>query len=385
MTSDNEALPAGAPARLTIDLTAIQDNVTRLKELAGAAQVLAVVKGDAYGHGLVPSAQAAVRGGATWLGVAQLAEAIKLRDAGIETPVISWLHAPGLDFDAAVERRIDVGVPAIWELEAVAAAARRVGTTARLHLKVDTGLARNGAYGTDWTDLVAAAGPLVAEGVVDVVGVFTHFACADSPEHPSVQAQQDKFADAVTDVERAGFDIEVRHMSNSAATLTRPSAAWDMVRPGLAVYGLSPVPQLGDPASFGLRPAMTASANITVVKRIPAGQGVSYGYTYVPDRETTVVDVPAGYADGVPRSASNVGPVQVAGARHTIAGRVCMDQFVVDVGDDEVRAGDPVLLFGPGTDGEPTAQDWADATDTISYEIVTRMSSRLPRIYLGGH
>ncbi len=385
MTPDNEALPAGAPARLTIDLTAIQDNVTRLKELAGAAQVLAVVKGDAYGHGLVPSAKAAVRGGATWLGVAQLAEAIKLRDAGIETPVISWLHTPGLDFDAAVERRIDVGVPAIWELEAVAAAARRVGTTARLHLKVDTGLARNGAYGTDWTDLVAAAGPLVAEGVVDVVGVFTHFACADSPEHPSVQAQQDKFADAVTDVERAGFNIEVRHMSNSAATLTRPSAAWDMVRPGLAVYGLSPVPQLGDPASFGLRPAMTASANITVVKRIPAGQGVSYGYTYVADRETTVVDVPAGYADGVPRSASNVGPVQVAGARHTVAGRVCMDQFVVDVGDDEVRAGDPVLLFGPGTDGEPTAQDWADATDTISYEIVTRMSSRLPRIYLGGH
>ncbi len=385
MSPDEEILPAGAPARLTIDLTAIQDNVARLKELAGAASVMAVVKGDAYGHGLLPSAKAAVRGGASWLGVAQLAEAIALREAGIETPVISWLHAPGLDFDAAVERRIDVGVPAIWELHAVAAAARRVGRSARVHLKVDTGLARNGAYGADWTDLVAAAGPLVAEGVLDVVGVFTHFACADEPEHPSVQAQQDKFADAVEDVERAGFDIEVRHMSNSAATLTRPSAAWDMVRPGLAVYGLSPVPQVGDPVSFGLRPAMTASANITVVKRIPAGQGVSYGYTYVPERETTVVNVPIGYADGVPRSASNVGPVQVAAARRTITGRVCMDQFVVDVGDDEVHAGDPVVLFGPGTGGEPTAQDWAEATDTISYEIVTRMSTRLSRIYVGNN
>lgn len=376
-------LPAGAPARLTIDLTAIRDNVTRLKELAGAAQVMAVVKGDAYGHGLVPSAQAAVRGGATWLGVAQLGEAIALRDAGIDVPVLSWLHAPGLDFTPAVERSIDLGVPAEWELGELAAVARRVGRAARVHLKVDTGLARNGAYGADWPLLVQAAQDLSAEGAIEVVGVFTHFAFADAPEHPTVRAQQEKFADAVRDVERAGFPIEVRHMSNSAATLTQPSAAWDMVRPGLAVYGLSPVPQLGDPGSFGLRPAMTASANVTVAKRIPAGQGVSYGHTYVPEKQTTVVDVPAGYADGVPRAASNVGPVQVAGVRHTVSGRVCMDQFVVDVGDQRVQAGDDVVLFGPGDGGEPTAQDWADATDTISYEIVTRMSSRLPRIYQG--
>lgn len=380
---DPGSLPGGAPVRLSIDVFAIRDNVARLKELAGDAQVMAVVKGDAYGHGLVPSARAALSGGATWLGVAQLAEAIALRDAGIEAPVLSWLHAPGLDFDPAVERGIDLGVPAIWELTAVAAAARRVGRAARVQLKVDTGLARNGAYGTDWTDLVRAAGPLAAEGVIEVVGVFTHFAFADAPEHPTVRAQQVKFADAVRDVERAGFPIEVRHMSNSAATLTQPAAAWDMVRPGLAVYGLSPVPQLGDPASFGLRPAMMASASVTVVKRIPAGQGVSYGHTYIAQRETTVVDVPAGYADGVPRAASGVGQVQIAGNRCTIAGRVCMDQFVVDVGDAPVQAGDPVVLFGPGDDGEPTAQDWAEATGTISYEIVTRMSSRLPRVYRG--
>lgn len=383
MSSHDTDLPAGAPARLTIDLTAIRDNVIRLKDLAGAAEVMAVVKGDAYGHGLVPSAQAAISGGATWLGVAQLAEAIALRDAGIETRVLSWLHAPGLDFAPALERDIDFGVPAEWELTELAAAARRIGRPARVQLKVDTGLARNGAYGADWPRLIRAAQPLSAEGVIEVVGVFTHFAFADSPDHPTVRAQQEKFADAVRDVERAGFPIEVRHMSNSAATLTQPSAAWDMVRPGLAVYGLSPVPQLGDPASFGLRPAMTASANITVAKRIPAGQGVSYGHTYVPEKETTVVDVPAGYADGVPRAASNVGPVHVAGVRHTVSGRVCMDQFVVDVGDQQVQAGDRVVLFGPGDGGEPTAQDWADATDTISYEIVTRMSSRLPRIYEG--
>ncbi len=383
MSFHDTDLPAGAPARLTIDLTAIRDNVIRLKELAGAAEVMAVVKGDAYGHGLVPSAQAAVHGGATWLGVAQLAEAIALRDAGIETRVLSWLHAPGLDFTPGLERDIDFGVPAEWELTELAAAARRIGRPARVQLKVDTGLARNGAYGADWPRLIQAAQPLSAEGVIEVVGVFTHFAFADSPDHPTVRAQQEKFADAVRDVERAGFPIEVRHMSNSAATLTQPSAAWDMVRPGLAVYGLSPVPQLGDPASFGLRPAMTASANITVTKRIPAGQGVSYGHTYVPEKETTVVDVPAGYADGVPRAASNVGPVQVAGVRHTVSGRVCMDQFVVDVGDQQVQAGDRVVLFGPGDGGEPTAQDWADATGTISYEIVTRMSSRLPRIYEG--
>ena len=378
-----DPLPARQPARLTIDLSAIRDNVARLKQLSGSAQVMAVVKGDAYGHGLVPSARAALRGGATWLGVAQLAEAICLRDAGIEARVLSWLHTPGLDFEPAVRRGIDLGISALWSLLAVAEAARAVGRPARVQLKVDTGLARNGAYGADWSQLVRAAGPLVAEGVLDVVGVFTHFAFADAPEHPTVRAQQEKFADAVRDVDRAGFDVEVRHMSNSAATLTQPSAAWDMVRPGLAVYGLSPVPHLGDPASFGLRPAMTVSADVALVKQIPAGQGVSYGHTYAPDRETTVVDIPMGYADGVPRAASNVGPVQVAGDRHTVSGRVCMDQFVVDVGATPVRAGDPVVLFGAGDDGAPTAQDWAEATGTISYEIVTRMSGRLPRIYVG--
>ncbi|GAB3577806.1 alanine racemase [Calidifontibacter terrae] len=375
---------AGAPARVTVDLDAISSNVRSLKGHAGSAEVMAVVKGDAYGHGLIPSARAALDGGASWLGVAQLAEAIALRDSGIDAPVLSWLHCPGLDFGAAVERSIDLAVPAIWELDEIAAAARRLGRAARIQLKVDTGLARNGAYGPDWPALVEAVRPLVAEGAVQVTGVFTHFAFADAPTHPTVLAQQERFADAVRDCERAGFDLEVRHMANSAATLTTPTAAWDMVRPGLAVYGLSPVPELGGPADFGLIPAMTVSANLTVTKRIPAGQGVSYGHTYVAERETTVVDVPIGYVDGVPRHASSRGPVSINGSRYTVSGRVCMDQFVVDVGDAQVAAGDEVVLFGNGADGSPTAQDWADAAGTISYEIIARMSARLPRVYRGG-
>lgn len=383
MTEQLTPLPGGAPARVTVDLDAITHNVEVLRRYAGNAVVMAVVKGDAYGHGLVPSARAALRGGAQWLGVAQLQEALTLRAAGVTAPLISWLHAPGVDFAAAIRAHIDLGVPAVWEIDAVAAAAREVGETARVQLKVDTGLARNGAYGADWPALVAAAQRHEADGTISVTGVFSHLAMADTPHHPSVQAQQVRFTDAVRDCERAGFPLEVRHLANSAATLTTPQAAFDLVRPGLATYGLSPVPDIGGPSRFDLVPAMTMSANVTVTKRVPQGQGVSYGHTYVTPRETTLVDVPCGYADGVPRAASSVGPVSIGGQRFTIAGRVCMDQFVVDVGDLPVQAGDEVVLFGPGTHGEPLAQDWADATGTISYEIVTRMSTRLPRVYVG--
>lgn len=373
-----------SPAWITVDLGAISSNVARLKEYAGGAEVMAVVKGDAYGHGLLPAALAALRGGATWLGMAQMHEALALRAAGVTAPVLTWLHTPTTDFGPAVAQGIDLGIPAVWELEAVAAAARETGMIARVHLKADTGMSRNGAYGPDWGALVAAAARAEIEGTVQVVGLFTHFACADVPAHPSVQAQQDLFAERVRQAEAAGLSPQVRHLSNSAATLTVPSAAWDMVRPGLSVYGLSPAPEVGSAADFGLRPAMRVEARATVVKRVAAGQGVSYGHTYLTDRETTLVDVPMGYADGIFRHASGAGPVQIGGKRFTVAGRVCMDQFVVDVGDLEAHAGDSIVIFGPGDDGEPTAQEWADAADTISYEIVTRMSSRLPRIYVGG-
>ncbi len=373
---------AGLPACVEVDLDAIRDNVAALKRHAGRAEVMAVVKADAYGHGLVPSARAAVRGGAGWLGVAQLAEALELRRAGLEVPVLSWLHVPGQDFGEALAAGIDLSVSAQWALDAVATAARETGRAARVHLKVDTGLARNGAWGDTLDTLVASAARLEAEGTVRVVGVFSHFAYADAPQHPTVRAQQERFAEAVAMVERAGLRPDVRHLANSAATLTNPGAAYDLVRPGLAVYGLSPVPDLGGPEDFGLREAMRLTASLSQVKACPAGQGVSYGHTYTTAHDTRLGLVPMGYGDGIPRAASSVAPVQVGGRRLTIAGRVCMDQLVLDLGpDSSAEAGDEVVLFGRGADGEPTAQDWAAATGTINYEIVTRLGARVPRRY----
>ncbi|YAL82707.1 alanine racemase [Dermacoccaceae bacterium W4C1] len=372
-----------ATAWVSVDLDAICANVSRLREYAGSAAVMAVVKGDAYGHGLVPAARAAVRGGASWLGVAQLSEALALREAGLQVPVLSWLHNPRTDFVPAVQAGVDVGVPALWALEAVVAAAREVGRPARIHLKADTGMARNGAYGPDWEPLVAAAARAQAEGSVEVVGIFSHLVASDEPGHPSIPAQTQLFTERVRSAERQRFPLEVRHLANSAGVLGLPQTHFDLVRPGLATYGLSPAPDLGDPAHFGLRPAMRLETALTLTKRVPAGQGVSYGHTYRTQAETTLVDVPIGYADGIPRHASGCGPVQVAGGRFTVAGRVCMDQFVVDVGEHPVRAGDPVVIFGDGSQGEPTAQDWADAVGTISYEIISRISSRLLRVYRG--
>ncbi|HET7474974.1 MAG TPA: alanine racemase [Dermatophilaceae bacterium] len=374
-----------APVRAVVDLAAIAHNVGVLREHAGPAEVMVVVKADGYGHGLLPSARSALAGGASWLGVATMVEAMTLRDNGIDVPLLTWLHVPGTDFAAAVAAGVDISVSASWALDEVSGAAAAVGRAARVHLKVDTGLARNGAFGQDWPALLAAARRRESDGLVRVVGIWSHFAYADAPQHPTVRQQQDLFVQAVRDAERAGCALEVRHLANSAATLTNHSARFDLVRPGLAAYGLSPVPDVADAAGLGLVPAMTLTADVSLVKTIPAGQGVSYGHQYHPRRDTTVVLVPAGYADGVPRNATNVGPVLVAGARHTVSGRVCMDQFVVDVGPDAaVRAGDAVVLFGPGANGEPTAQDWAEATGTISYEIVTRVGARVPRTYIGG-
>jgi alanine racemase len=236
----------------------------------------------------------------------------------------------------------------------------------------------------DWADVVDAARKAEADETVRVVGVWSHFAYADAPGHPTIVGQAAVFADALALAERAGIRPEVRHLANSAATLTAPEHHFDLVRPGLAVYGLSPVPDVAGPTAYGLRPAMTLSGRFALVKRLPAGAGVSYGHTYTVERASTVGLVPLGYADGVPRAGSGVGPVLAAGRRRTIAGRVCMDQFVVDLGDDVADVGDEVVLFGPGDNGEPTAQEWAEATGTISYEIVTRVGPRVPKVYVGG-
>jgi len=378
------------PARAVIDLAAIRGNVASLAGFARTAEVMAVVKADAYGHGLVPSARAAVEGGASWLGTAQVSEALALRAAGLVGPrVLAWLYAPGAPLREAVEADVDLSVGAPWAADEVVAAARAAGRTARVHVKVDTGLGRNGVLPAALDDVLRPLLKAEAEGAVRVVGVWSHLAFADEPDHPTVRAQEDVFAAAVAAVEAAGARLEVRHLANSAATLTRPAVHYDLVRPGLAVYGLSPVPQLGGPGTFGLTPAMTLEAELVTVKRVPAGQGVSYAHQYVTDRETVLGVVPLGYADGVPRHASGRGPalggpVQAGGRRLGVAGRVCMDQFVLDLGPDATeRAGDVVTLFGTGADGTPTAEDWARAAGTISYEITTRLGARVPREYQG--
>ncbi|HST64727.1 MAG TPA: alanine racemase [Mycobacteriales bacterium] len=361
-----------------VDLDAIRANVGLLRSRTAAA-VMAVVKADGYGHGLVPAARAALAGGAEWLGVAFLEEALALRRAGLLAPVLCWLATPGEDLAAAVAADVDLSASAPWALAELAEAARDTGRPARVHLKIDTGLSRGGAPSADWPELVTAAAKAAAAGEVEVAGIWSHFAYADAPGHPTIARQVAEFRDAVEVARRLGVDPPLRHLANSAATLTLPDAHFDLVRPGIAVYGLTPVP----PEGFGLRPAMTLRSTVALAKRVPAGSGVSYGHVYVTETETGLALVPLGYADGVPRNATSVGPLLLGGRRRTISGRVCMDQFVVDTGDDAVAAGDEVVLFGPGDRGEPTAQDWAAATGTISYEIVTRLGARVPRAYTG--
>ncbi len=368
-----------------IDLGAIRGNVAALLRcISGSAHVMAVVKADGYGHGLVPSARAAVQGGATWLGVAFVEEALALRAAGLDGPILAWLTTPGEDLAAAIAVGIDLGTYDVAQLTAAVTAARTAGVTARLQLKLDSGLSRGGATLAAWPELCAAAAKAEVGGEVRVTGLWSHFAFADGgPEHPTNSRQAHVFAEALAIADRAGLRPEVRHLANSAATLTAPATHYDLVRPGLAVYGLSPVPQRGGPAHFGLRPAMTLASTVALTKRVPAGTGVSYLHRHVTSGETTLALVPLGYADGVPRAAGGLGPVQVGGRRRMIAGTVCMDQFVLDVGDDPVAAGDEVLVFGPGDDGEPTAQEWAEVLGTINYEIVTRVGARVPRILVG--
>ncbi|MFG2295138.1 alanine racemase [Streptomyces sp. NPDC048603] len=370
-----------------IDLDAVRGNVRALRARAARAELMAVVKADAYGHGAVPCARAAREAGATWLGTATPQEAFELRAAGIDGRIMCWLWTPGGPWQQAVEQDIDVSVSGMWALEEVIAAARTAGRAARIHLKADTGLGRNGCQPADWAELVGAAVAAQAEGTVQVSGVWSHFACADEPGHPSIQRQLDLFREMVAYAEKEGADPEVRHIANSPATLTLPETHFDLVRTGIAVYGVSPAPELGTPQRLGLRPAMSLKATVALVKSVPAGHGVSYGHHHTTAGETALALIPAGYADGIPRHASGRGPVLLGGAVRTVAGRVAMDQFVVDLGQGTghgVRAGDEAVLFGSGEHGEPTAEDWAKAADTIAYEIVTRIGARVPRVYLGG-
>jgi alanine racemase len=381
MTAESQPRPR---AEIVVDLGAVRHNVRRLRELVGdrgdAPALMVVVKADGYGHGMVECARAARQAGAEWLGVATAEEALALRAAGDAGRILSWLAVPGDDHRPAIEADVDVSAYSVAQLDEVVAAARAVGRPARVQLKVDTGLSRGGAPRDQWEPLFAAAREAELAGDVVVTGVWSHFACSDEPEHPANDHQEQAFREALALVEAAGLTPDLRHLSNSAGALLRPSARFDLVRFGIASYGLNPAPGVLDDASLGLVPAMTVRATVAMGKDIDAGAGVSYGHTFVADRPMHVALVPLGYGDGIPRHASSTAEVQVRGRRARVLGRICMDQFVVDSPDAE--AGDEVVVLGPGRDGEPTAQDWAEWCGTINYEIVTRMRGRQQRRWI---
>ncbi len=360
-------------AEALIDLSAIKFNVQHLKKTSGT-KLLAVVKADAYGHGLIPVAQAALAAGADYLGVALLEEAITLREAGIDAPILAWLVQPGSDFARAIDLDIEIAAASLKALQEISDAS--TAKKARVHLEIDTGMSRGG-FLSEWDQLTA-----VHCAAVDIVGVYSHFARADEPEERQNQDQLERFKAMVAKIESFGFKNVIRHLSNSAATLKNHSAAFDMVRTGIAMYGLSPdVTTLGSSTSLGLRPAMQLRAALYLVKDVPAGTPVGYGATESTSADTRLGVVAMGYADGIPRIAHASG-VWIAGKRAPIVGRVSMDQFVVDLGAaSTVQSGDWVTVFGNGSHGEYTADDWGAASQSINYEIVTRIGPRVPRIY----
>lgn len=365
-----------------IDLAAIRDNVKVLCDLARNSEVMAVVKADAYGHGLIPVSKAARQGGATWLGTALLEEAIELRKSGDKGRILTWLGSNQDRWQECVELGIDLSVSSIENASAIINAAKVTGKTAQVHIKVDTGLGRNGVMPNDLADLTNLLEEAKASGLVEVVAVWTHFALADAPSSPTIAKQLEVLDESYKYVASRGFKNLMKHAANSAATLTAPNAHFDLVRPGIAVYGITPGGEVGKASEFGLRPAMALKAQSVVVKKVPAGHGISYGAEYVTKTDTRIALIPLGYADGIPRIAGNKGPVMAKGKKFRVAGRVCMDQFVIDIGDLDFSTGDEVILFGDPAKNEPDVEEWAKASQSIGYEIVTRLGPRVPRIYL---
>lgn len=367
-----------------IDLAALRSNVSMLREKAGAARLLAVVKADAYGHGLVPSAKAALEAGAQWLGVALLEEALALRAAGIKARIIAWLTPLGSDFDSAIREDIDLSIPTREHLRAVIASGRKVGVRPRVHLEIDTGMSRGGVIddSSDFKELLTELIEASRKDFVEVSGAWSHFARADEPDEAMNAEQISRFDRALDEIFASGLSIPIHHIANSAATLSNDRAKYSMMRAGIAIYGLSPdVTTMGDSRSLGLKPVMTLKAQLQLVKEVKAGATVGYGATARVERDTKLGVVVMGYADGIPRNADSRAGVFVSGRRAPIIGRVSMDQFVVDLGlESTAQTGDVVTVFGDGATGEYTADDWARASGTIGYEIVTRIGPRVPRI-----
>ena len=372
-----------------VDLDALRANVALLREKAGSTRLLAVVKADAYGHGLVPCAKAAIEGGAQWLGVALLEEALALRAAGIKARTLAWMTPLGSDFDSAIREDIDLSIPSRAHLKEVVASGRKVGVRPRIHLEIDTGMSRGGviAETSEFGQLLEDLLDAVNRDLVEVVGAWSHFARADEPGEAMNAEQIARFDRALDEIFATGLSIPIHHIANSAATLSNDRAKYSMMRGGIAIYGLSPdIDTMGDSTSLGLRRVMTLKAQLQLVKDVSAGATVGYGASAIVERDTKLGVVAMGYADGIPRNANSSAGVFViegdGGRRAPIIGRVSMDQFVVDLGkDSRAETGDLVIVFGDGATGEYTADDWARASGTISYEIVTRIGPRVPRIW----
>lgn len=370
-----------------IDLEQLSANARAVIELT-KKPLMAVVKADAYGHGLVPGAHAAVRGGATWLGTAFIDEAIQLRDGGITEPILAWLTPPTADFVKALEFTIDLSISSLEQLTAIVAASEQTGVKPRVHLKVDTGMSRAGAL-DEFPALVSAIGELLDEDQIELVGTWSHLACADDPHHPLTQNQGERFQSALDYLANEGIDPGIRHIANSAAVLHHPHLYFDMVRAGLLLYGYVPGGSANSQnnSRINIKPVMELSADVALVKRVPAGSSIGYGATIRLTEDRYIGLIPLGYADGVPRSVGDVtGPnaphaiaCTIAGQRYPLIGRISMDQVTVDLGvSTSVKAGDRAVFFGSAD--SLTADDWALAAGTISYEILSRIGARVPRL-----
>lgn len=369
-----------------IDLGAIRSNMAHLRQLVGTPHVMAVVKANAYGHGAVPVARAALAGGADWLGVADIDEALALRDAGIEAPILAWLHDRDADFSAAIDDQVTLGLSSARQLQQVADAAAELGETASVHLKLETGLSRNGVHESDWAEVFALAVALEQGGLLRVDGLMSHIANASPFDD---QQALECFERGIAAARAAGLTPTLLHLAASAAALRMPAARFTMVRFGITVYGLSPFEDATS-ADLGLVPAMSLRGRVALVRRVNAGAGVSYDYLWRAPHVSVLVLVPLGYADGIPRQASGTALVHINGENYPVVGRVAMDQFLVNLGAagevdaHGVAVGDEVILFGDPSTGAPSATDWADAAGTINYEIVTRIGNRVTRRHING-
>ena len=368
-------------ACVEVNLSAIAQNFKSIKSRT-TADVLAVVKADAYGHGLIPVSKALEDAGADWFGTALLEEAINLRKAGILKPIISWLTPLGEDFKSAIDLDIDLGIPSIDLLNEVIKAASLTGKAARIHLEIDTGMSRGGVL-SEWDQLIKSVLVGVNLKQLKVIGIWSHFARADEPDELMNQEQLSLFEEKVNQAKAAGIDAQFIHIANSAALFTNKSSHKNIIRSGIALFGLSPdIKTIGDSSSLGLKPAMKLKAKLNLVKDVKAGASVGYGGTVVIKSDTKLGVVALGYADGIPRNTNNLAGVFVDKKRAPIIGRVSMDQFVVDLGiTSTAKTGDEVIVFGDGSSGEYTVDEWAKAANTINYEIITRIGPRVPRIY----